>query len=227
MTLTAFLALTIATSGIVVACSTGGGGLSAQPCGGDAGGCPTSLVCSGGYCVASDGDAGASDGSEPDAKAPLDGGARPDAASECVTTVPCSSDLQCATLAGHQCNLGLAAPRCQRLECGADGSPCADESTYRLNVGARESSFCAARSCRHPEPGPWTCRVATLSPAECVAVCLHYNTLQSCSSPNTSLCESTCAMGADRCASRGGLSDVTMRSSCGFASTVCGDGTVD
>lgn len=53
-----------------------------------------------------------------------DAGSDVDAAS-CVTTTPCTTDEDCKVAPGTRCNTALPIPRCQPLDCGHAGLPCA------------------------------------------------------------------------------------------------------
>ena len=86
------------------------------------------------------------------------GGAGGAAQEECVTDVPCASDLQCVSIAGTACNRALDPPRCQTIQCGAPGSPCS------------AGMFCAPETtpCLFSEPDIGTCG---FSLSTCMEIC--------------------------------------------------------
>jgi hypothetical protein len=65
-------------------------------------------------------------------------------APSCLTDVPCSSASQCVGLPGTSCNQSLAAPRCQREQCGAAASPCSSSGQCQPGLSCSAAKVCSA-----------------------------------------------------------------------------------
>lgn len=166
MTLRTPFAFMIAASGIVVACSSGGAGFGSQSCGDDAGSCPPSLVCSGGSCVAPEGDAGSS---RSDGGAKSEGGDSPSEGGSCVSEVPCASESQCVAVGGSTCNQALH--RCQTVFCLSDGEPCSNGGQCQGEICEPSGSDSTKRVCTNRQAKIASCAVDCAKKLRAAGLC--------------------------------------------------------